>query len=52
MNPALVSCLGCSRTWHSRTMADGLRTIGRCPRCGGELAWTDATPAGPAAPAA
>lgn len=55
MDPALVSCRGCSRTWHSRTMADGLRAIGRCPRCSGELAWADAPavdPAGGVAPAA
>lgn len=39
MDPALVSCRDCSRTWHSRTMAEGLRTIGRCPRCGGALSW-------------
>ncbi|MCW3000130.1 MAG: hypothetical protein JWN65_3679 [Solirubrobacterales bacterium] len=39
MNPPLVRCRACTRTWHSRTMAEGLRTIGRCPRCGGALAW-------------
>jgi hypothetical protein len=22
-------------------MAEGLRAIGRCPRCGGELVWTE-----------
>jgi hypothetical protein len=43
MDPALVSCTSCSRTWHSRTMADGLRAIGRCPRCGGELEWSAST---------
>lgn len=41
MNPALVSCRDCSRTWHSRTMADGLRTVGCCPRCSGTLAWAE-----------
>lgn len=51
MDPALVSCRGCSRTWHSRTMAEGLRAIGACPRCGGELAWADG-PAEVPAPAA
>jgi hypothetical protein len=39
MDKALVSCGSCERTWHSQTMADGLRTVGRCPRCGGELRW-------------
>lgn len=39
MDPALVSCTSCSRTWHSLTMAEGLRAIGRCPRCGGTLEW-------------
>jgi hypothetical protein len=32
-------------------MAEGLRTIGRCPRCGGALAWlgegADGDPAAP-----
>jgi hypothetical protein len=46
MDPALVSCCACSRTWHSRTMAEGLRTIGSCPRCGGTLAWADGLPDG------
>lgn len=41
MDPALVSCLDCARTWHSRTMADGLRTIGQCPRCRGTLQWAE-----------
>ncbi len=39
MDKPLVSCRSCERTWHSQTMADGLRTIGCCPRCSGELAW-------------
>jgi hypothetical protein len=45
MDKPLVTCSSCERTWHSQTMADGLRTVGRCPRCSGELAWTeDAAP--------
>ena len=41
----LVSCRACSRTWHSVTMADGLRLVGSCPRCGGELVFAqDAAP--------
>jgi hypothetical protein len=41
MNTPLVRCEACARTWHSRTMAEGLRTIGCCPRCGGLLIWID-----------
>ena len=44
MDKPLVRCRTCERTWHSRTMADGLRTIGRCPRCGGELVWDEDAP--------
>jgi hypothetical protein len=32
-----VSCSGCGFCWNSQAMADGLRTLGACPRCGGEL---------------
>jgi hypothetical protein len=39
MDKTLVSCGSCERTWHSQTMADGLRLVGCCPRCGGELTW-------------
>lgn len=42
MDPPLVRCEGCARTWHSRTMADNLRTIGCCPRCGATLRWKHA----------
>lgn len=38
-----VRCVSCERQWHSATMADGLRLVGACPRCGGKLLW-----AGPA----
>jgi len=30
-------CTACEFEWHSPAMADGLRVIGSCPRCGGEL---------------
>jgi hypothetical protein len=40
-----VHCLGCRYEWHSRAMADGLRLLGSCPKCGGELAFADAEPA-------
>jgi hypothetical protein len=41
-----VHCLGCAYEWHSEAMAEGLRLLGTCPKCGGELAF-----AGPAPPA-
>lgn len=37
----LVSCSACARVWHSPVLADGLREIGCCPRCGGTLAWSE-----------
>jgi hypothetical protein len=36
-----VHCVACEREWHSEAMADGLRLIGSCPRCGGELAFAE-----------
>ena len=45
MTDPLVHCAGCARGWHSKTMADGLRLIGSCPRCGGVLVYADAAPA-------
>ena len=30
-------CLGCGFAWNSPAMAHGLRAIGACPKCGGEL---------------
>ncbi len=41
----LVCCLSCERTWHSATMAEGLRALDGCPRCRGELRFSDAAPA-------
>jgi uncharacterized paraquat-inducible protein A len=55
MSPTLVSCTACDREWHSPTMAEGLRAVGSCPRCGGKLAFADGAPEAPepgAAPAA
>jgi hypothetical protein len=40
----LVSCTGCDRTWNSATMAEGLRVVGSCPRCGGGLTFADDAP--------
>ena len=48
-----VSCNDCGRTWNSPTMAEGLRLLGSCPRCHGELTFSADAPAAPAeAPAA
>ena len=44
-----VHCLGCGFAWHSRAMADGLRLLGSCPKCGGELAFAHSEPAHEAA---
>lgn len=35
--PPAVSCTGCERTWNSASMAEGLRLLAACPRCGGTL---------------
>ena len=32
-----VSCDDCGFAWNSTTMAEGLRVLGSCPRCGGVL---------------
>lgn len=32
-----VVCLACDYAWHSAAMAEGLRSLAGCPRCGGEL---------------
>jgi hypothetical protein len=40
-----VHCLGCQYEWHTRVMAEGLRLLGTCPKCGGELAFAEAQPA-------
>ncbi len=34
-----VSCSGCGFAWNSATMAEGLRLLGSCPKCGGALAF-------------
>jgi hypothetical protein len=46
--PPAVHCVACAYEWRSEAMADGLRLIGSCPRCGGELAF--AAPASVAVP--
>jgi len=32
-----VRCTGCGFAWNSAVMADGLRLLGSCPKCDGEL---------------
>lgn len=39
-----VACSGCGRTWNSASMAEGLRLLGACPRCGGSLTFADEAP--------
>ena len=40
-----VHCLACHFAWRSEAMAEGLRLLGSCPKCGGELAFADSEPA-------
>jgi hypothetical protein len=37
MNDFAARCKACEFTWHSAAMADGLRVLGSCPKCKGEL---------------
>jgi hypothetical protein len=42
MSPAPAArCLGCGFAWHSPALADGLRALGHCPKCSGELELRD-----------
>jgi hypothetical protein len=38
-----VCCSGCGFSWNSAAMVDGLRALGTCPKCNGELTFNDAT---------
>ena len=40
--PPAVTCSDCQRTWNSTSMAEGLRLLGACPRCGGSLEFAGA----------
>ena len=43
-----MHCADCEFAWHSAAMAEGLRVIGACPRCGGALEFLEGgAPAGP-----
>jgi hypothetical protein len=44
-----VRCTGCEFTWNTPAMADGLRVLGACPKCKGELEFRDAPAAADAA---
>jgi uncharacterized paraquat-inducible protein A len=35
-----VSCTQCKAAWYGRSMAEGLRLLAACPRCGAELMFT------------
>jgi hypothetical protein len=47
-----VRCTGCAFTWNTPAMAEGLRVLGACPKCRGELEFREDAPAAPAASAA
>jgi hypothetical protein len=47
-----VECRDCGFAWNSQAMADGLRLLGSCPKCGGTLAFAAEPPAPEAADAA
>ncbi len=40
-----VSCDDCGFHWNSTSMAEGLRLLGSCPKCGGALRFRDDAPA-------
>lgn len=39
-----VTCSACGFAWNSPAMVEGLRILGACSRCGGELSFHDAMP--------
>lgn len=47
-----VTCSSCDRRWNSASMAEGLRLLGHCPRCGGALSFGDEVSTPPMAAAA
>jgi len=40
-----VHCHDCGFDWNSPAMADGLRLLGSCPKCGGTLEFAPEQPA-------
>ena len=51
MRDPAVTCQDCQFVWYSPAMADGLRALGSCPRCTGELVFHAEAEAPEAAPA-
>ena len=51
--PPAVTCHDCGRSWNSASLAEGLRLLGSCPRCGGTLTFRedDGASPGPVTPA-
>lgn len=48
MSPApAVHCAGCQFAWNSPAMAEGLRLLGSCPKCSGELVFAAEAPVVP-----
>jgi hypothetical protein len=39
-----VRCTSCEFTWNTPAMAEGLRVLGVCPKCKGELEFRDDAP--------
>ncbi len=39
-----VRCCDCGFAWNSAAMAEGLRLLGSCPKCGGELLFANDSP--------
>ena len=37
-------CEGCGFAWYGETAIDGLRALGHCIRCGGQVAFRDRPP--------
>jgi hypothetical protein len=41
MTVPAVRCSSCAFAWNSAAMAEGLRLIGSCPKCGGDLTFRE-----------
>jgi hypothetical protein len=39
-----VRCTSCQFTWNTAAMVEGLRVLGACPKCRGELEFRDDAP--------
>jgi hypothetical protein len=51
MTVPAVRCSSCAFAWNSAAMAEGLRLIGSCPKCGGDLEFRENVLEAEAAPA-